>query len=133
MRIATGIDIVSIERIQQARLCWGERFLGKIFTPKEQAQAKSRGWVDQHFAGKFASKEAIIKALAEFRNGQPYDWNDIEILNSADGSPKVFLHRKAGLIQKRAKLTRMSVSISHHKDWAVASAIVVAEETKNSN
>lgn len=126
MRVTTGVDLVSIKRIKSARKRWGGRFLGKVFTKKEQGQAESRGFPDQHFAGKFAAKEAVFKALAEFRNGQPFDWKDIEILNANDGSPAVLLHRRAGTIEKRAKLTQVSVSISHHKDWAVASAVIVA-------
>ena len=128
MRITTGIDIVSIERMEEVIQRWGERFLNKLFTQEELCQAKRRGFPVQHFAGKFAGKEAIFKALSGFQNGVAIRWTDIEILNSPEGRPKVYLHDRAEAIREKALLSEVQVSISHNRDWAVASAVAFSEK-----
>lgn len=127
MKITTGVDIVGIERMDKAVHQWGSRFLEKIFTQKELTQAKERGLPAQHLAGKFAAKEAVFKALSEFRNGESLQWRDIEVLNYTDGRPQVFLHKGADLIQKKFVLSQIQVSISHDKQWAVANAVIVSD------
>ncbi len=133
MKITTGVDIVGIERMDKAMGRWGTRFLEKIFTRKELTQAKERGLPAQHLAGKFAAKEAVFKALSEFRNGESLQWRDIEVLNYTDGRPQVFLHKGADSIQKKFILSQIQVSISHDKQWAVASAVVVSEKLLATN
>ncbi len=127
MKITTGVDIVGIERMDKAIGQWGDRFLEKIFTEKELAQAKERGLPSQHLAGKFAAKEAVFKALSEFRNSESLRWCDIEILNHPDGRPQVFLHNGADSIQRKFVLSQIQISISHDKQWAVASSVVVSD------
>lgn len=127
MKITTGVDIVEIERMGKAVNRWGGRFMAKIFTQKEQSQAEERGLPAQHLAGKFAAKEAVFKALSEFRNGESLQWSDIEILNHNDGRPQVFLHNGADLIRRKSILSQIQVSISHDKQWAVASAVVLSD------
>ena len=127
MKITTGVDIVGIERMDKAIDQWGDRFLQKIFTKKELMQAKERGLSAQHLAGKFAAKEAVFKALSEFRNGESLQWCDIEILNYTDGRPQVSLHKGAESVRKKFVLSQIQVSIAHDKQWAVASAVIVSE------
>ena len=116
MLIGTGVDIVEIPRIRQAVEKWGERFLNKVFNPKEIAYAQEHAVPYPHYAGRFAAKEAIYKALGE----KTLTWRDLTILNDADGKPFCLLHGK------QVK-HRILISISHSKYYAVASAIVETE------
>ena len=115
MILGTGIDIIEIHRIQAAAERWGDAFLNYVFTPAEINYAKKHKHPYPHYAGRFAAKEAIFKAL-----GNPkFAWHDISIVNDADGKPHC-VHR-----DPQFKLHIM-LSISHCKDYAVASAIVTS-------
>ncbi len=113
MILGIGVDIIEIGRLQKAIERWGEDFLNHVFTPEEIRWAKKYKFPYPHYAGRFAAKEAIFKALGE---GQA-SWKDIEIQNSPAGRPEC-TYRKNGF-QNNILLT-----ISHSKDYAVAQAIV---------
>jgi len=113
MILGTGIDIIEIDRIQRAIERWGDGFLNHVFTPQEIKIAQQFKSPYPHYAGRFAAKEAIFKAM-----GIPHlSWQDVNIINDASGKPlcqynnKDFKHR-------------LLISISHGRDYAVASAIV---------
>lgn len=113
MILGSGIDIVEIDRIQKAVERWGDGFLKHVFTPTEIKNAKKFKFPFQHYAGRFAAKEAIFKAM-----GIPHlSWQNITITNDASGKPRCHLTD----IDFKHHLT---VSISHSRDYAVASAIV---------
>ncbi|MCX5680754.1 MAG: holo-ACP synthase [Candidatus Omnitrophica bacterium] len=114
MILGQGIDIIEVERISQAVAKWGDGFLKHVFTDQEIAYAKKRPFPDQHFAARFAAKEAVLKAIGE---NSDIGWKDIEIINQSSGKPSCILHNK-DLNQK------IFVSISHTKKYAVASAII---------
>ncbi len=119
--IAKGIgnDIIEIARIQQSIHRYGKRFLTRIFTDKEIAYCQKHVMHVRHFAGRFAAKEAIAKALG-CGIGKQLSWKDLEILNDTQGKPVVFLHpQKASLFQSPTLL----LSISHCKAYATAVAI----------
>ena len=108
-----GNDIIEIERIEQSIEKHGQRFLDRMFTPKEQEYCLSHKNSAQHFAGRFAAKEAIAKALGTgFREGTA--WCDIEILNDPLGKPIVILKNFDANVM---------LSISHCKNYATAMAI----------
>ena len=113
MIIGTGIDIIEVDRIQRAVERWGEGFLKHVFTAPEIEHARGFKFPYQHYAGRFAAKEAIFKAMGIAH----LTWQDVTILNDAEGRPvcidnnKKFKHR-------------LLISISHCKNYAVASAIV---------
>jgi len=114
MMVTTGVDITEVRRLRQAVEKWGEVFLRRIFTDIELENAKKRGSLYQHLAGRFAAKEAIFKALGEARLG----WKDVEILNDPQGKPY------CKILHGLAKNKDVQVSISHVKNYAVANAIV---------
>jgi len=116
MVIGTGIDIIEIPRIRTAVDRWGDRFLDRILNPAEIAYARTHTVPHQHYAGRFAAKEAIYKALGDKR----VTWKDITIINDPDGKPSCLV---AGLPAGKS----IHISISHSKYYAVASAVV---ETK---
>ena len=114
-----GIDLTEIERIKEAILRHGNRFLDRLFTPKEQQYALSHKDPSPTLAGRFAAKEAIAKALG-VGIGAELAWTDIEILNTETGKPEVQLSARAQVTFGHPKLL---VSISHSKTHATAIAI----------
>ncbi len=122
MRIACGTDIIEISRIKQSIEELGGRFLSRVYTEKEIDYCNSRGNSRyQHFAGRFAVKEAVFKAISsEFKDKYQICWNDIECLNDKNGRPLVSI---LGLDSSR--VANIDVSISHCKEYAVASAVVL--------
>jgi len=117
MILGTGIDIIEIDRIQKAVERWGDMFLQNVFTAAEIDHARKFKFPYRHYAGRFAAKEAIFKAM-----GIPdLSWQDVSIINDASGKPVCHFNNSS--------LTRdfkhhLLISISHSKDYAVASAIV---------
>ncbi len=115
-----GLDIIEIERIQNALDHWGARFLNRIYTAAELKLCQQR---PAALAGRFAGKEAVMKALGTGAKG--VGWKEIEILSDPLGKPLVHLYDKA---QKRAAtlgLDEMAISLSHSREYAVA--FVVAD------
>jgi len=117
MILGTGIDIIEIDRIQKAVERWGDGFLNHVFSPLEIENAKKFKSPYLHYAGRFAAKEAIFKAM-----GIPdLSWHDVSIINDASGKPVCHFNNKSRTIDFNHHLL---ISISHSKDYAVASAIV---------
>jgi len=114
MILGTGVDITEVRRIKKAVEKWGDAFLSRIFTGDELMNAKTRGSLYQHLAGRFAAKEAVFKALGDAE----LNWKDVEILNDKEGKPSCKLLNLKGVGMN------VIVSISHVKNYAVANAIV---------
>jgi len=114
-----GSDIIEIERIKRSISKHGQKFLEKLFTAKEIDYCLQHKLLQRHFAGRFAAKEAIAKALGT-GIGKHLEWQDIEILNNTLGKPEVFLSKKAYQAFDHPKLL---LSISHCKLYATATAI----------
>lgn len=112
-----GTDIVEIERMRRF-LSGGQRHFDRIFTLAEQEIADQKTEAATYYAGRFAAKEAVAKAL-----GPPFSWHDVEILRGPAGQPEIHLHGRAA---ETAAGMRVHVSISHSATSAIAMA--VAEE-----
>lgn len=122
MKISCGTDIIEIDRVKSCIDNIGEKFLNTIYTEKEIEYCESRKTQKyQHYAARFAAKEAIFKALST-RIGGKYDWKDFEVLNDENGKPKVFLATEI------SNLEDMDISISHCKTYAVANVIAIYKE-----
>ena len=124
MIFGTGVDIVEIDRVREAIDKWGEGFLGKIFTRREIRYSNSKRFSFQHFAARFAAKEAVIKAFGEPRT-YPLNWTDIEVLNDGQGKPVIEFHEDALKLKKRKKISEVIVSMSHSKHYAIANVILM--------
>jgi holo-[acyl-carrier protein] synthase len=118
-----GIDIVETHRIEQMLDEHGQRFLDRVYTPREQAYcAMNTKRHIQHLAGRFAAKEAILKVLGTgWRGG--IAWTDMEILNEPSGQPRLTLRGESLRIATELGISRWHVSISHIQTHAVGSAI----------
>ena len=118
MIIGTGVDITEVRRLKQAVEKWGDGFLNRIFTKEELLNAKTRGSLYQHLAGRFAAKEAVFKAVGD----EKLTWKEVQILNDKNGKPRcVFL-------TNRNKKIDVHISISHVKNYAVANAVATQKD-----
>ena len=84
MILGTGIDIIEVDRIKKAIKRWGKNFLIHVFTDEEIAYAKRHKFPHQHFAARFAAKEAVLKAIGDNAH---VSWKDITISNDKHGKP----------------------------------------------
>jgi holo-[acyl-carrier protein] synthase len=126
MILAIGIDVVEIDRIERAVERLGERFLDRVFTPAERQYCDKRGARFVHYAGRFAAKEAAMKALGTGW-AEGVAWREVEILPSAGGPPTLALAGVAGARFDALGATRSFISISHTHAVAVAQAIFERE------
>ena len=130
MKVTTGIDIIEVERIKEAIQNAGDSFLNKIYTRREIEYCnKSKVMKYQHFAARFAAKEAIFKAISEYINGREDAlWKDIEIINIEGGKPVINVDKLMKNMAKTAdnwQVKSIDVSIAHIRELAVASAVAV--------
>lgn len=114
-----GTDIIEISRVNDVISRQGNKFLNRLFTLKERDYCSAHHDSHRHFAGRFAAKEAIVKALGT-GFGSEAGWLDIEILNDPDGKPVAHLSES---IKERFNQPQILLSISHCKQYAQAVAI----------
>ncbi|MDY6893085.1 MAG: holo-ACP synthase [Chloroflexota bacterium] len=117
-KTTVGVDIIEIERIEQAVSAWQGSFLKRIYT---EAELESCHSVIPSLAARFAAKEATMKALGI--NSRGLNWRDIEVLSNNNGAPLVQLHGRAYKKAEELGVTGISVSMSHSKQYAVAFVI----------
>jgi len=120
--LSTGIDIVEIDHLTQVIERRGARFVQRVFTAAERAYCDGRPCPPMHYAGRFAVKEAVLKAI---RTGmiKGLSWHDIEVEIGPLGEPSVRLTGGAARRAEEMGITAMHVSISHTEQYAVASAV----------
>jgi len=107
-----GIDIVEIKRVKKLIKQYGEHFLSRTFSEIEIGYCQNKPNPAQHFAGRFAAKEALIKAY-----GKPLTLQEIEVENKAGEKPQIKLYGKTKTILAKHKI---HLSISHDKEYAVS-------------
>lgn len=121
MKIRTGVDIIEIERVKKSIEETGGKFCEKVYTKREIEYCESKKTQKyQHYAARFSAKEAIFKAISlDLKNKYDIDWKDIEILNDESGRPYV------NILKQDIEINSVDISISHCKEYAVASVIAV--------
>ncbi len=119
MPISIGIDIIEVDRIREA-LARRPRMAARLFTEREREYCGRHADPAPHYAARFAAKEAAAKAL-----GRWLRWQDIEVLNDEGGRPRVILHGEAAAAADIALGARALVSLSHSRDYAVATVLLV--------
>ncbi len=115
-----GVDIVEISRIEDSIGRLGDRFLTKLFTEAEIAYCRSKKNPAQHFAARFAAKEAVSKALATGWAGE-FEWKNVEVFNEPSGKPGIVLHGKTADVLAGC---RVLISLSHSDTSVVAFAVI---------
>ena len=114
-----GTDIIEISRIRRAVERYGSLFVDRLFTVRENAYCLSFRDPAPRYAGRFAAKEAIIKALML----TDYQWLEIEIVNGDNGAPYPVLSERLEML---FSLPKLIVSISHCREYATATAILLS-------
>ncbi len=122
-----GTDIVECLRIAQMIERHGELFVGRVYTPHEIEYCSTRKAATQHYAGRWAAKEAVLKAMGTgWIRG--VSWRDIEVRNEQGGKPTIALGGGARDICERTGIAEMHISISHCRSHATAYALAVLED-----
>jgi holo-[acyl-carrier protein] synthase len=126
MIYGVGVDLVKIQRIKEAVERWDRRFLNRIFTPIEQEYSYRQKQPFLHLAGRFAVKEAVLKAMGTgLRSG--IRWIEIEVVNQPSGKPEVRVSGKVKSLLRRRRVKEIYVSISHDTDYSVGQAVLVSK------
>ena len=123
MIVAIGIDIIEVARIREV-LERTPRFRERVFTPAERAYCDSRGAVAaQHYAARFAAKEAALKALQTgWRGG--IGWQDVEVASSESGAPYLILSGRVKELFDQSGATMAHLSLSHTTEHAIAQVVL---------
>ena len=122
--VGTGVDLVEVPRFRKAMERWGDRLLSRLFTRSELAYCRAYKAAEEHLAVRFAAKEAVVKALGAPK-GLGLEWKDLEIVRSKSGQPSVSFHGS----MSRWKRLQVHLSLSHTREYAVATAMVSDETT----
>lgn len=129
MIVGVGVDLIEVERVRRAleNAKTGLRFRDRVYTEKEidYCEGREQGRY-QSYAGRFAAKEAVMKALGRGW-GAKVGWLDIEILPTLGGKPEVSLRNKTSIYARELGIRSFSVSITHTKELAMAYVIAQGE------
>jgi holo-[acyl-carrier protein] synthase len=120
--VGVGIDLTPVDRIARLLGRYAGRFEEKVFTPGERAYCRGRAAAAEHFAARFAAKEAALKAL-----GVPsgLSWHELEVVSGPGGKPELALHGAAARAMAALGVVRLHLSLTHA--GGQAAAVVIAE------
>ena len=118
---SVGIDIIEIKRVKKTIDRWKEHFLERVFTKGELKYCLKKKFPEISFAGRFACKEAVMKALGTGLS-KGMGWKDFEIVQGNKGKPELSISKK---IEKQFGKPKFLISLSHSKEYAVAVAILL--------
>jgi holo-[acyl-carrier protein] synthase len=123
MLVGTGIDLTEIGRIRKSILRYGDRFLERIFTPAERQYCQRKRNAAESFAARFAAKEAAAKALGTGIS-RGVSWLEIEVTRQPGMRPEIRFHGRAEELAARMGVRRISLSITHTAELAMASVLL---------
>ena len=121
MEVTVGNDIIEVNRIKETIENLNEKFLNRIYTNNEIEYCEKKKLTKyQHYAARFAGKEAVFKAISNLlENKFDIEWKDIEIINDENGKPFV------NLLNSKLTNIKIDISLSHINEYAIATAVVV--------
>lgn len=123
MIVGSGVDLCEVHRIKAAIERYGDKFVQRIFTPREIAYAASKANRYERYAARFAAKEAGMKAIGTgWRGG--VTWKDFEVVNLRSGRPTLEFHGKAAEYARRLGAGSVSLSMTHTAAQAMAMVIL---------
>jgi holo-[acyl-carrier protein] synthase len=121
--ISIGVDIIEVRRVRET-IERTPRFAQRVFTETERAYCESRGAVAaQHYAARFAAKEAALKALQTGWSGG-ITWQDVEVASKESGAPLILFHGRARELYDQSGATSAHLSIAHTTEHAIAEVIL---------
>jgi holo-[acyl-carrier protein] synthase len=115
-----GVDIIEIERVRRSIESTGRGFLEKVYTGGEIAYCDGKAHRFQHYAARFAAKEALAKALSTGWAGE-FRWKDVEVTNEPSGQPRFALH---GRLSESLAGASVMLSLSHSESHVVAMVVI---------
>jgi holo-[acyl-carrier protein] synthase len=118
-----GVDLCEVERMEAAIARHGERLLTRIYTDAERRYCESKPNRMERFAGRFAAKEAAMKAIGTGWS-RGVRWRDFEVTRAASGQPVILFHGVARRIADELGVTRALVSITHVRSLAMAQVLL---------
>ena len=121
-----GIDVIEVERIEEALGEFGDRFLERIFTVEERAYCSRQKRPELHYAARWAAKEAVSKAFGT-GIGAELAWTEVEVLRGVAGEPSLLLHGAGKEFAEREGIKEIKISLTHAKHYAAANAVALAE------
>lgn len=125
--IGIGTDITECLRIAKMIERHGDLFISRVYTPQEISYCRHRKQSTEHFTGRWAAKEAVLKALGTgWRRG--ISWRDVEIVNEPGGRPCVRIHGGAKSVAEALGITSIQVTISHCHGYATAFAVATGPD-----
>lgn len=123
MIVGTGLDLAEVDRIRAVIERHGKRFLERVYTTAEIAYVERKANRFERYAGRFAAKEAAMKAIGTgWRGG--VRWQDFEVANLPSGKPTLRLHGEAARVSEQMGVKSISLSISHTRALGVALVIL---------
>ncbi|HEY9785318.1 MAG TPA: holo-ACP synthase [Candidatus Obscuribacterales bacterium] len=126
LKIKIGTDICSVGRIRKSYERFGERLMQRVLTPAETAYVtSSRHHMLERLAGRFAAKEATVKALGVGWRG--VGWKEIEVVRLPSGQPTIKLYGRALALAEKLGLVEFELSMSHEREFATAFVIAYAQ------
>jgi len=122
--VGVGVDVVDVKRMKIVLDARGMPLMKKLFTEAEIAYCSPRKYPHEHFAARFAAKEAVSKAMQTGWSGK-FQWRDVEVINNPSGAPNVVLH---DFIAEQLAGCNVHLSLSHTENTVVAFAIIEKKE-----
>lgn len=122
--IGIGIDLVDIAQAERMLARWGERVLRRTLTEAEGRYVTEAAFPARHLAVRLAAKEAVFKAMQAIPEASRITWRHIEVIRAESGHPSIELHGAALRLAGIARVTRISLSLSHSEKTAGAVALV---------
>jgi holo-[acyl-carrier protein] synthase len=127
--LGIGIDMVKVSRMETIIRRWDRNFLERIFTKAEQEYCLQKKMAHVHFSGRFAVKEALLKAMGSgLRQG--ISWKEIETLPSATGQPRVSLSGRVRQVADEMGACDILSSITHDADYAIAQVLLQGKKRR---
>lgn len=115
-----GIDIVDVQRMREALDTQGPALMKKLFTEREIAYCKSKQRPHEHFAARFAAKEAVSKAMETGWSGK-FRWKDVEVVNEPSGVPRIILY---DFVASMLANSKVHLTLSHTKTTVAAFVVI---------
>jgi holo-[acyl-carrier protein] synthase len=127
MIVGTGIDVAEVNRIATSIERFGRRFLARVFTAEEIRYCESKANKAERYAGRFAAKEAAMKAIGTGWN-RGVTWHDVEVARQPGGRPTIAFRGKAAEFFHKLGAARAHLSITHTSDSAIAQVILESDD-----
>jgi holo-[acyl-carrier protein] synthase len=115
-----GVDVVDVQRLKKVLEQQGSYFVGKVFTDSEISYCQSKKNPHEHFAARFAAKEAVAKAMRTGWSGA-FRWKDVEVVNEPSGAPKLTLYKE---VAEALAHSQTHLSMSHTENTVVAFVVI---------